>query len=150
MAVATLSIDLEARFARLEQDMAKATRAVERSAGRMDTAFRGVSDTFSRLGSGIAPILALQAAGVPISMGVDGAASNEAADMISEVHAAWLMQRAAASGMLTAARRGLENSSIAAGAARRLHQPSQTLRGSHVIPPWAKNGRGRPRASSVA
>jgi 8-oxoguanine deaminase len=49
-----------------------------------------------RLGSGIAPILALQAAGVPISMGVDGAASNEAADMISEVHAAWLMQRAAA------------------------------------------------------
>lgn len=29
-------------------------------------------------------------------MGVDGAASNEAADMISEVHAAWLMQRAAA------------------------------------------------------
>ncbi len=28
-------------------------------------------------------------------MGVDGAASNEAADMISEVHAAWLLQRAA-------------------------------------------------------
>ncbi len=50
----------------------------------------------SRLRSGIAPILALPAAGVPISMGVDGAASNEAADMISEVHAAWLMQRAAA------------------------------------------------------
>ncbi|GAA4011196.1 amidohydrolase family protein [Actimicrobium antarcticum] len=49
-----------------------------------------------RLGSGIAPIMALQAAGVPISIGVDGAASNEAADMISEVHAAWLMQRAAA------------------------------------------------------
>jgi cytosine/adenosine deaminase-related metal-dependent hydrolase len=49
-----------------------------------------------RLGSGIAPILALQAAGVPVSIGVDGAASNEAADMISEVHAAWLLQRAAA------------------------------------------------------
>jgi cytosine/adenosine deaminase-related metal-dependent hydrolase len=49
-----------------------------------------------RLGSGIAPVMALQAAGVPISIGVDGAASNEAADMISEVHAAWLMQRAAA------------------------------------------------------
>lgn len=29
-----------------------------------------------------------------ISIGVDGAASNEAADMISETHAAWLMQRA--------------------------------------------------------
>lgn len=48
-----------------------------------------------RLGSGIAPVMALQAAGVPISIGVDGAASNEAADMISEVHAAWLMQRVA-------------------------------------------------------
>ncbi len=48
-----------------------------------------------RLGSGIAPVMALQAAGVPISIGVDGAASNEAADMISEVHAAWLIQRAA-------------------------------------------------------
>ncbi|MEC5385735.1 amidohydrolase family protein [Uliginosibacterium sp. H3] len=47
-----------------------------------------------RLGSGIAPIRALEAAGVPISIGVDGAASNEAADMISEVHATWLMQRA--------------------------------------------------------
>ena len=47
-----------------------------------------------RLGSGIAPIRALEAAGVPISIGVDGAASNEAADMISEVHCAWLMQRA--------------------------------------------------------
>jgi cytosine/adenosine deaminase-related metal-dependent hydrolase len=59
-----------------------------------------------RLGSGIAPILALQAAGVPISIGVDGAASNEAADMISEVHAAWLMQRAAAGDRTQAIYRG--------------------------------------------
>lgn len=47
-----------------------------------------------RLGSGIAPIRQLEQAGVPVSIGVDGAASNEAADMISETHAAWLMQRA--------------------------------------------------------
>jgi cytosine/adenosine deaminase-related metal-dependent hydrolase len=47
-----------------------------------------------RLGSGIAPIRQLEEAGVPISIGVDGAASNEAADMLSETHAAWLMQRA--------------------------------------------------------
>lgn len=47
-----------------------------------------------RLGSGIAPVRALEAAGSPVSIGVDGAASNEAADMISETHAAWLMQRA--------------------------------------------------------
>jgi cytosine/adenosine deaminase-related metal-dependent hydrolase len=47
-----------------------------------------------RLGSGIAPVRELEAAGVTVSIGVDGAASNEAADMISETHAAWLMQRA--------------------------------------------------------
>jgi len=48
----------------------------------------------ARLGSGIANLPALEAAGVRISIGVDGAGSNEAADMISEVHAAWLLQRA--------------------------------------------------------
>lgn len=48
-----------------------------------------------RLGSGIAPVPTLLAAGVPVSLGVDGAASNEAADMASEAHAAWLLHRAA-------------------------------------------------------
>jgi cytosine/adenosine deaminase-related metal-dependent hydrolase len=48
----------------------------------------------ARLGSGIAALPELEAAGVKISIGVDGAGSNEAADMISEVHAAWLLQRA--------------------------------------------------------
>jgi len=47
-----------------------------------------------RLGSGIAPVRPLEAAGAKVSIGVDGAASNEAADMLSETHAAWLMQRA--------------------------------------------------------
>ena len=47
-----------------------------------------------RLGSGIAPVRQLEAAGATVSIGVDGAASNEAADMLSETHAAWLMQRA--------------------------------------------------------
>ncbi|PIA72626.1 amidohydrolase [Ectopseudomonas toyotomiensis] len=47
-----------------------------------------------RLGSGIADLPALEAAGVRVSIGVDGAASNEAADMLSETHAAWLLQRA--------------------------------------------------------
>jgi cytosine/adenosine deaminase-related metal-dependent hydrolase len=47
-----------------------------------------------RLASGIAPVRALEDAGAAVSIGVDGAGSNEAADMISEVHAAWLMQRA--------------------------------------------------------
>ncbi|MDE1184216.1 amidohydrolase family protein [Paraburkholderia sp.] len=47
-----------------------------------------------RLGSGICPVRDMADAGVPVSIGVDGAASNEAADMISEVHMTWLAQRA--------------------------------------------------------
>ena len=47
-----------------------------------------------RLGSGIAPVPALLAAGVPVSLAVDGAASNEAADMLSEAHTAWMVHRA--------------------------------------------------------
>jgi cytosine/adenosine deaminase-related metal-dependent hydrolase len=49
-----------------------------------------------RLGSGIADVVAMETAGMQVSIGVDGAASNEACDMISETHAAWLMQRAKA------------------------------------------------------
>ena len=48
----------------------------------------------ARLGSGIARIPEALALGVPVSLAVDGAASNEAADMISEAHAAWLLHRA--------------------------------------------------------
>lgn len=46
-----------------------------------------------RLGSGIAPAPALAAQGGAVSLGVDGAASNEAADMISEMHSAWHVHR---------------------------------------------------------
>ena len=59
-----------------------------------------------RLASGIAPVRALEDAGVAVSIGVDGAGSNEAADMISEVHAAWLMQRARGGEAATAVYRG--------------------------------------------
>jgi len=47
-----------------------------------------------RLGSGVAPVPAMAQAGVPVSLGVDGAASNEAADMFQETHTAWLVHRA--------------------------------------------------------
>jgi 8-oxoguanine deaminase len=47
-----------------------------------------------RLGSGIARVPEMLAAGMPVGLAVDGAASNEAADMISEAHACWLMHRA--------------------------------------------------------
>jgi cytosine/adenosine deaminase-related metal-dependent hydrolase len=48
----------------------------------------------ARLGSGIARIPEALALGVPVGLAVDGAASNEAADMASEAHAAWLVHRA--------------------------------------------------------
>jgi cytosine/adenosine deaminase-related metal-dependent hydrolase len=67
-----------------------------------------------RLGSGIAPVRALEAAGAAVSIGVDGAASNEAADMLSETHAAWLMQRAKAGEATTALHRGGQGEADAA------------------------------------
>lgn len=59
-----------------------------------------------RLGSGIASVCKLEAANVPVSIGVDGAASNEAADMLTETHTAWLMQRAKAGDASRAIYRG--------------------------------------------
>jgi cytosine/adenosine deaminase-related metal-dependent hydrolase len=47
-----------------------------------------------RLGTGIAPAARLDALGGRVSLAVDGAASNEAADMIDEMHCAWQLQRA--------------------------------------------------------
>jgi 8-oxoguanine deaminase len=47
-----------------------------------------------RLGSGVAPADAMAHLGGAVSLGVDGAASNEAADMISEMHSAWHTHRA--------------------------------------------------------
>jgi 8-oxoguanine deaminase len=62
--------------------------------GASHTGLAHCAQSNGRLGSGIAPVRALEDAGVCVSIGVDGAGANEASDMISEVHAAWLMQRA--------------------------------------------------------
>ena len=48
-----------------------------------------------RLGSGIAPAEKMAALGGAVSLAVDGAASNESADMISEMNSAWHTHRAA-------------------------------------------------------
>jgi len=62
--------------------------------GQMQTAIAHCPQSNGRLGSGVAPVQELAQAGATVSIGVDGAASNEAADMISELHAAWMIHRA--------------------------------------------------------
>jgi 8-oxoguanine deaminase len=74
--------------------------------GETGTGIAHCPQSNGRLGSGIAPVRALEDAGVAVSIGVDGAGSNEAADMISEVHAAWLMQRARGGEAARAVHRG--------------------------------------------
>ncbi|MFW6204630.1 MAG: amidohydrolase family protein, partial [Actinomycetota bacterium] len=48
----------------------------------------------ARLGAGIAKLPEMRAAGVPVGLGVDGAASNEAGSLVAEVRAALLFARA--------------------------------------------------------
>jgi cytosine/adenosine deaminase-related metal-dependent hydrolase len=47
----------------------------------------------ARLGAGIAPVAALTAAGAPVGLGVDGAASNEAGELAGELRQALLVAR---------------------------------------------------------
>lgn len=47
----------------------------------------------SRLGSGIAPVMAMEQAGMKITLGVDGSASSESGSMLQEMNLAWLIHR---------------------------------------------------------
>ncbi|MDE2455276.1 MAG: amidohydrolase family protein [Burkholderiales bacterium] len=64
--------------------------------GESGTGIAHCPQSNARLADGIAPAPALAALGARIGLGVDGAASNEAADMISEAHVCWLVHRALA------------------------------------------------------
>ncbi|MCU0900079.1 MAG: 8-oxoguanine deaminase [Cypionkella sp.] len=61
-----------------------------------------------RLGSGIAPVRAMRDARVPVGLGVDGSASNDAGNLMAEVRQALLLQRVARGADAMSAREVLE------------------------------------------
>jgi cytosine/adenosine deaminase-related metal-dependent hydrolase len=65
-----------------------------------------------RLASGIAPIRRMRDAGVPVGLGVDGSASNDAANMIGEARQALLIQRVGFGPSAMTAREALEIATV--------------------------------------
>jgi cytosine/adenosine deaminase-related metal-dependent hydrolase len=61
-----------------------------------------------RLGSGVAPVCRMVSSGVPVGLGVDGSASNDAGSMIGEARQAMLLQRVGIGPSAMTARQALE------------------------------------------
>ena len=76
--------------------------------GKTRTGVAYCASSNMRLGSGIAPIGALRAAGARIGIGVDGSASNDASNMLDEVRHAMLLQRVNNGASALSARDALE------------------------------------------
>jgi cytosine/adenosine deaminase-related metal-dependent hydrolase len=76
-----------------------------------------------RLGAGIAPLSAMLNAGVPVGLGVDGAASNESGRMVDELHQALLLARLRDGPVALTARQALHTAT--AGGARCLGRDNE-------------------------
>jgi cytosine/adenosine deaminase-related metal-dependent hydrolase len=82
----------------------------EREVARFGETGTGVAhcpSSNARLGAGIAPVAALVAAGAPVGLGVDGAASNEAGELAGELREALLLARLAGGPAALSAREAL-------------------------------------------
>ena len=90
--------------------MAHCVHLSEAAIGRFAATGTGVAHcptSNGRLGSGAAPLRSLLAAGVPVGLGVDGAASNESGRMVDELHQALLTARVRDGSMALSARQAL-------------------------------------------
>ncbi len=70
-----------------------------------------------RLGSGIAPVRAMRDAGVKVGLGVDGSASNDVGNLVSEARQAMLLQRVALGADAMSPREALEIATVGGAAA---------------------------------
>jgi 8-oxoguanine deaminase len=75
--------------------------------GETSTGVAHCPSSNARLGAGIAPVAALTAAGAPVGLGVDGAASNEAGELAGELREALLIARLAQGPQALTAREAL-------------------------------------------
>lgn len=88
--------------------------------GRSGTGVAHCPCSNMRLASGIAPIGRMRAAGVPVGLGVDGSASNDAGNMMAEMRQAMLLQRVGFGPDAMTARQALEIATL--GGARVLNR----------------------------
>lgn len=94
---------------------AHAVHLDEASAKKVGASRTGVAHcptSNARLGAGIAPSVALRAAGAPVGLGVDGAASNESSSLLEDARNALLFARARSGPDALAVRDALEMATV--------------------------------------